>query len=228
MFRKSLIAVSAALALFVAGAAHAQLAPPEERRGDMVLGKADAPVTLEIFEWILCPVCAQFHAQRLPELKAAYIDTGKVKLVIHDLPYPESGTAAVMMARCLGRERYHGMMEILYREQGKWGRLEGAAVTQALMNYGRLAGMTEAEYRECLADKQLVEGLVKRWTDGEAKYGRLSTPTMIVGGQRVSGMTPMAELAKLIDPLVEKALKDGPKKDEPKKDDPAKPDGKKS
>ena len=48
---------------------------------DLVLGKADAPVTIIEYASMTCGHCANFHNKILPVLKEKYIDTGKVRLV---------------------------------------------------------------------------------------------------------------------------------------------------
>ena len=52
------------------------------------LGKADAPLTLVMFTDYQCPFCSRFETQTLPEIKKQYIDTGKLRFVVRDLPLP--------------------------------------------------------------------------------------------------------------------------------------------
>jgi protein-disulfide isomerase len=53
---------------------------------DPVLGKADAPVTIVEFSDFQCPYCKQYFDNTFGQIKAQYIDTGKVKLVYRDFP----------------------------------------------------------------------------------------------------------------------------------------------
>lgn len=68
-------------------------APPTPERVQMSvesgwhsLGRADAPVTIIEFTDYQCPYCKRFHSGTFEELKKSYIDTGKVRWVIYDLP----------------------------------------------------------------------------------------------------------------------------------------------
>ena len=65
-----------------ANAAHA----PRRENGDMVIGAANAPVTIIEYASLTCPHCARFHTETLPKLKADYVDTGKVKFIFRDYP----------------------------------------------------------------------------------------------------------------------------------------------
>ena len=49
-------------------------------------GASEAPVTLVEFTDYQCPFCKRFHEQTWPELKRVYVDSGKVRLVVRDLP----------------------------------------------------------------------------------------------------------------------------------------------
>src|SRR6476620_8145447 len=52
--------------------------------GDYFLGRADAPVTFEMFGDFQCPACGEFARTIEPPFIQQYIDTGKVKFVWHD------------------------------------------------------------------------------------------------------------------------------------------------
>ena len=54
--------------------------------GDVVQGKADAPVTIIEYASMTCGHCANFHNNTYPELKKKYIDTGKVRYILREFP----------------------------------------------------------------------------------------------------------------------------------------------
>ena len=51
-----------------------------------VLGSADAPVTVVEFTDYQCTYCLRFIKQTFPKLKEQFIDTGKVRWVVRDMP----------------------------------------------------------------------------------------------------------------------------------------------
>ena len=61
-------------------------APISPFLGKPVLGDPDAPVELAEYASTTCGHCRAFHEEIFPELKARYIDTGKVKLAWYVLP----------------------------------------------------------------------------------------------------------------------------------------------
>ncbi|MBA3627254.1 MAG: thioredoxin domain-containing protein, partial [Chloroflexi bacterium] len=49
-----------------------------------VLGRAAAPVAIHEYGDFQCPSCGAFARSIEPQVRAAYIDTGKARLVWHD------------------------------------------------------------------------------------------------------------------------------------------------
>jgi len=69
---------------------------------DMVLGSADAPVEMIEYASFTCPYCARFHADVWPQLKADYIESGKVRFIYREVYFDRFGLWASMIARCAG------------------------------------------------------------------------------------------------------------------------------
>ena len=76
---------------------------------EMVQGEADAPVEIIEYASYTCPHCASFHANQYPQLKANYIDTGKVRFVYREVYFDRFGLWASMLARCGGEMRFFGI-----------------------------------------------------------------------------------------------------------------------
>ena len=66
---------------------------------DMALGAANAPVTIVEYAAATCPHCAAFNHEVFPQIKAAYIDTGKVRYVFREFPLNIKVAACEMLAR---------------------------------------------------------------------------------------------------------------------------------
>jgi protein-disulfide isomerase len=183
--------------LFAATAFAQELPPLQDILADRTLGKADAPVTMIEYASLTCPHCAAFHGDQLQQIKANYIDTGKVKLIYRDFPLDRLALAASMMARCAPKERYFGIIGALFQGQKSWARDPNP--TGALAGVGRLAGMGQKTFEACLTNRDILNGIVKIRSDAEQKYGVESTPTFIIDGKKIEGGQPYETFANTID-----------------------------
>lgn len=124
---------TAAAALFLATAglvavlpatARAQTAAedPQIEIVEMVQGAENAPVTVMEYASFTCPHCANFHEGPYKQLKADYIDTGKVKFVFREVYFDKYGVWASMIARCAGPEKFFGITELMFKGQSEWAR----------------------------------------------------------------------------------------------------------
>jgi protein-disulfide isomerase len=123
----SLAAAALTLAL-VAGASLSAAPPPAEDAPQFVhvnldareysLGRSDAPITLLEFTDYQCPYCRRFQAEAWPQIKKNYIDTGKLRFIVRDLPlqFHSSALPAAEAAHCAG-------------EQGKFWEMHHALLT---------------------------------------------------------------------------------------------------
>jgi protein-disulfide isomerase len=179
--------------------AQAQPAAADPRLQDMVLGKAEAPVTIIEYASLTCPHCASFHADVLPTLKTEYIDTGKAKLIFRDFPLDQLAFAGAVLARCGGPEKYYTFLNVLFAQQRQWA---GASDPKAaLVQIGRLGGVSSEQFEKCLQDKALGDYILNSRLEGNQKHGVSSTPTLIINGKAESGVPSLADLRKKLDAL---------------------------
>ncbi len=162
---------------------------------ELVLGDPDAPVELMEYASYTCPHCARFHAQVLPDLKANYIDTGKVKLIYREVYFDRPGLWASMMARC-GGDRYFGIQKILYDEQSNWAR--SPQVVEELRNIGRRAGLSNEVLDACFQDAEMAQAMIEKSDADMSEYNIRATPTLVLNGKVHSNMS-YNDLKKLID-----------------------------
>ena len=181
----------------------AQAAEKNDPLSERVLGDPNAPITILEYSSLTCPHCASFHANTLPQLKKDYIDTGKVKLVFRDFPFDRAALQASMLARCSNPERYFGFLDVLFKSQNKWAGASDPA--QALAQTGKLAGVGDQQFKECLANEALANKLIERRLEAEQKYQVQSTPTFVIMRgdtiEKIVGAQPIGEFAKVIDKL---------------------------
>ena len=167
--------------------------------GEMALGAADAPVTVIEYASLTCPHCATFHNDVLPDLKERYISTGKVRLVYRDFPLDQRALAAATLAHCVGPDRYFGFLDVLFQAQEQWSRADDLG---PLMQLGRLAGLSEQQMEQCLADEELQNRILKTRLEGQDEHDIRSTPSFVIDGETYTGSRDVDGFAEIIEPLL--------------------------
>jgi protein-disulfide isomerase len=200
--QRLVLTLSVLVAGFFGSAALAQgaTAGADPRLQDMVLGKADAPVTIIEYASLTCPHCAHFHTDVLPAIKKDYIDTGKVKLIYRDFPLDQLAFAGSVLARCGGPEKYFTFLNVLFTQQRQWAGSSDPKT--ALVQIGRLGGVSSDQFEKCLGDKPLGDYILNSRLEGNQKHNVTSTPTLIINGKTESGAPSLEELRKKLDALV--------------------------
>lgn len=170
--------------------------------GDVVLGKAEAPVTIIEYASMTCSHCANFAEKTFPELRKRYIDTGKVKYILREFPLDPLAAAGFMLARCASKdspEKYYAMVDALFAQQKTWAVQKPI---EPLMAIAKQAGLTQDAFNACLSDQKVLEGIEAVRTRGAEKLGVNSTPTFFINGKVFRGDMSIDMMAKEIDPLL--------------------------
>ena len=176
---------------------HAGVASFTDTIKEMVIGQADAPLTIVEYASLGCSHCASFHHDTYPQLKKDYIDTGKVKFVFRDFPLGTPALAATMIARCSGSQRYFGFVDMFFRAQPQWSRASNPL--DALIKVARFGGMSPADVQACISNQKLldhIQGLKKKAYEED---GVNSTPYFVIGTEKLSGGLPYDEFKKIVD-----------------------------
>jgi protein-disulfide isomerase len=166
---------------------------------EMTMGPEDAKVQIVEYASFTCPHCASFHQNALKQLKADYIDTGKVHFTYRDVYFDRPGLWGAMLARCDGPDRFFGIADMLYKQQREWLSAEDAlGISNNLRRIGKVAGMEEDQINACLQDADKAEALMA-WYQANVEADDInSTPTLMINGQQHANMS-YADLKKIID-----------------------------
>ncbi|HTQ12614.1 MAG TPA: thioredoxin domain-containing protein [Rhizomicrobium sp.] len=182
--------------LFWSGRSQTTVAENSDRGGftitsqDRTLGSPRAPILMVEYAAPTCPICAAFDTTVFPQIKAKYIDTGKIYYVFRVYPLSSVDVAAEGMARCLPEQNYLPFIDMLYRNQARWDP-DGHDIPDvhgALVSMGAMAGMAPSEVDSCMnnpAQQNRTETVGKEAGD---KYGVTGTPTFFVNGQKRVGV----------------------------------------
>jgi protein-disulfide isomerase len=178
---------------------------PTDLADGRVLGKADAPVTLEVWSDYQCPICGQFAELIEPTLVSTYVANGTLRIIDHDAAfqgapssssYDESVEAAAG-ARCAADQNlYWQFHNWLYANQV--GENQGAFRDERLRAIATKAGVDVAAWDACRATGQ-QQTAVRAETDEAVKGGINATPTMHLNGQVIVGLRSVADLGAMIE-----------------------------
>lgn len=161
---------------------------------DMVLGKADAPVTVIEYASVTCSHCARFNEEVFPAFKAKYVDTGQVKYVFREFltAPPEIAAAGFLIARCAGPDKYFGVIDALFHSQNDMFQSGDARGT--LFKVGQSTGMTNEQITACISDEKAIADMQKRMDKAVNEEKIAATPSFIIGGKKYEGEQTMAQL----------------------------------
>lgn len=189
----------ATAAMLIAGASSAQTIKTD--LPDLVIGKADAPVVIEEYASLTCSHCAAFHNDVLPQLKAKYIDTGKVRLVYRDYPLDELAVGAAMMARCGDGAKREAIIGALFKTQETWA-FKAKSPLQEMYKLGQQLGFKQTELETCFSNEIVFAAIVAQRDEFDAKVKIEGTPTFVINGRKHEGGATLAAFDQALAGLV--------------------------
>jgi protein-disulfide isomerase len=176
--------------------------------GGASLGNPAAVVTLVEYTDYQCPFCKRHHDRTFAELKKNYVDTGRIRYVVRDLPlsFHEMAVPAAIAARCAGeQDRFWEARDALFAVKGD--------LTPDVIRAAVLAvGLDAARYDTCVQNPATLAAM--QADEDEARSAGVSgTPSFVVGraangtveGTSISGAQPYAAFATRLDALLAEA-----------------------
>ena len=170
---------------------------------DMVKGNSDAKVTIVEYASFTCPHCATFHKEIFPQLREQYIDTGKVKFIYREVYFDAPGLWGGLLARCVGPEKYFGIVDLLYKKQSKWasGSTEKEILNE-LFSIGRQVGMEDEQINKCMQNKEKSLKMIDAYLENSKIDKITSTPSLVINGKLLKPNN-FGDLAVEIDTILE-------------------------
>jgi len=172
---------------------------------DKVMGSADAPVTIVEYASMTCGHCGAFHNRVFPELKKKYVDTGKVRFIFREFPLGSYAAAASMLARCAADDKFFPMLKVLFETQDQWAYVQANQRVPTLLGVAQQAGFTRDEFKQCLSNQELLNGINEIRDQAANVYGVTSTPTFFVNGQLMRGAGSVADFEERMKDILEKS-----------------------
>ncbi|WP_319461669.1 DsbA family protein [Micromonospora sp. RTP1Z1] len=168
-------------------------APSGANAGGTGIVAGAGPVTIDLYEDYLCPVCKQFQ-----QVNGATIDQlireDKVRVVFHPVAFlnrfstTEYSTRASAASGCAAKGgKFKEFTDALFAQQPAEG--SAGLSNDQLIDIGAGVGLNRDDFGSCVKN-----GTFKAWTehvtDDASKSGVNSTPTIKVNGKDVEDRTP--------------------------------------
>ncbi len=165
------------------------------------LGNPNAPVTLQYFGDLECPICREFTLGALPTLIQKWVRTGKVKIEYHSLEtatheaevFREQQIAALAAGK---QDKMWPFIETFYHEQGEE---DSGYVNEKYLQgiAAQVPGLNLAQWTTDRSDPTLASEVTN---DAQAanNAGFTGTPSFLIG--RTGGAKTKLEYASLTDP----------------------------
>jgi len=168
-----------------------QSALDELERNAVVLGEADAPVTLIEFGDYQCTFCTKFFNETKSALEEKYIAAGKLKMIFVDFAINgrESVNAAEASWCAHEQGRYWEYHNKLYQERK--GYNVGVFRDDNLIGYAGELGLDTASFSSCY-EARTYRDKVAESTREAPLFGARGTPTFLLNGQLIPGAQPLS------------------------------------
>jgi len=178
--------------------------------GGFSMGDAKAPLVMVEYTDFQCPFCQQFHNTAFAQIKANYIDTGKIRFVSRDFPldFHDNARRAATAGRCAA-------------EQGKYWEMRHVMIVNAdqlkpdnLVSYASQVKMDPTKFKSCLDSDKFKAQIDQDVAEGGVA-GVQGTPSFVLGylendklsGVRIVGAMPYAQFDAKIQEMLEQAGK---------------------
>ena len=150
------------------------------------LGRADAPVTIDLYEDFQCPACRRWGEVVFPSLAANELADGTARLVFHDFAFlgPESFDAARAGHAAARQGHFWEFWAAAYARQGHEN--SGALATPTLVEIAKGLGLDVDRFTADMAPAAAASAV----NDSNAAAQRLgvnSTPTVVIDGRLLPG-----------------------------------------
>lgn len=165
------------------------------------IGSVTAKVTIVEFSDFQCPFCRSFFEDTYGQLKKAYIDTGKVRLIFRDFPlsFHAAAKPAALAAQCANDQgkfwEYH---DALFIEQAKQGNGTVTFGATELKLWASQLGLNMTTFNTCFDSAQHEQGIADDVRIG-SDAGVSGTPSFFINGKLLVGAQPFSAFQQLIE-----------------------------
>lgn len=195
--------------------------------GGFMMGNPDAPIKIVEYASLTCSHCAAFAEESFGPLTENYISQGTVSFEVRNFVRDPLDLSAALLTRCNGEGPFFQLNEQLFANQNQMfetiqgadqASLQALATPEALQSGRTFVGFAEAaglielvgglgiseqRARECLADGDAVQELEDMRNSALEDYNISGTPSFLINGQLVNGVSNWALLEARLQEMVQ-------------------------
>ena len=169
----------------------------------MSKGSPNAPVTIIVYSDFQCTHCQRFALTVEKELEAAYIDTGRVRLVYKFIVgWADESLRADEAAACAAEQGQFWPYYFLLMEQHTSPTVDDLPV-EKLQDLAQQLGLDMNKFNASLLSGK-YEALVNQQHEEGIALGVTGTPTFFINGVKKLGAGSLEVLQDVIDPMLQK------------------------
>ena len=167
----------------------------------IVIGNADAKISIIAFESLTCSHCANFHKDVFPDLKKDYLDTGLAKIEFRHFPLDIAAFNASKVAQC-NNDGDSKILNSLFANQQKW--VKGSSATEANQNLKKFLESEgfNIDFEACINNEKIEDFVLNDRIDGVKKFKVNATPTIIINDKKFEKTLNYKNLKKALEKLI--------------------------
>jgi protein-disulfide isomerase len=166
----------------------------------VMVGNQQAPVTVDLYEDLQCPICKNLEADLGKQL-APLVKSTAIKVNYHVISildrfsngnrYSSRAGDAGYCAADVSTDAFVKFHDLLFGKDAAGVQVQPAENSNGrgdsdLIRYGKESGITSADFSTCVTSQKHA-ALVSGVTDAASKRGVTGTPTVFINGTRIEG-----------------------------------------
>ena len=167
----------------------------------IVIGNADAKISIIAFESLTCSHCANFHKDVFPDLKKDYLDTGLAKIEFRHFPLDIAAFNASKISQCK-QDQGLNILENLYLDQQAW--VKGSSIEEMNKNLKKFISQKgfDIDFDKCVNNKEIEDFVLNDRIEGAKNFDVNATPTIIINNKKFDKSLNYKNLKKILEKLI--------------------------
>lgn len=167
------------------------------QKGEIYLGKKDAPLEIIEYASMSCSHCADFSNEVFPKLYEEYIKTGKARYLLRHFILNEPAMNGAKLVECAPKGKRYKFIKVLFKLQEKWAYTTDSKT--GLKNIANMGGLSDEAFEKCMGDEALEKKILDQRMASEKELKIEGTPSFFVNGEKVGTIAKFDAFKEILD-----------------------------